>query len=102
MEDYVGCQVSRNGDKMWMYQQDLINKIRKHFKEDVMEMRKYDTPAGNLEYVIRPSDDTNSIPSAMQTKYRSGIGMMLFLVKYSRRDIALATIHRLVQIFQVP
>ena len=88
MEDYVGCQVSRNGDKMWMYQQDLINKIRKHFKDDVREMRKYDTPAGNLEYVIRPSDDTNSISSIMQTKYRSGIGMMLFLVKYSRPDIA--------------
>ena len=36
---------------------------------------------------MRP-DDEDKIDSAMQSKYRSGVGMMLYLIKYSRPDLS--------------
>ena len=38
--------------------------------------------------VVRPKDDSERISAEMQSEYMSGVGMLLYLVKYSRPDIA--------------
>jgi hypothetical protein len=37
---------------------------------------------------VRPSDETEKIDGNLQSKYRSGVGMLLYLIKYSRPDLA--------------
>ena len=89
MDEFVGCKVMRTGEKrLLFYQDDLIKKIELHFGEDVQNMRKYNTPASPGTGIVRPTEDDVKISSKDQTRYRSGVGMLLYLVKFSRPDIS--------------
>ena len=55
------------------------------------DMRTYATPSGPGETIIRMSDEekeTLGLKKEKQTRYRSGVGMLLYLIKFSRPDIA--------------
>ncbi len=71
-----------------MYQDDLINKIEKNFGEYTQKMQEYEMPAGSGEHIKRPDEDEPKIGPEEQRKYRSGVGMLLYLVKFSRPDIS--------------
>ena len=45
-------------------------------------------PAGNGEHIKRPNENEPKINHEDQKKYRSGIGMLLYLVKFSRPNIS--------------
>ena len=47
----------------------------------------YKTPGTPRFKITRPKDDDDIIDSNLQSSYRSGVGMLLFLTKYSRPDI---------------
>ena len=49
-------------------------------------MKNYDQLAGTGDRVVCSKEDL--ISKEKQTKYRSGLWMLLFLVKYSRPDLA--------------
>jgi hypothetical protein len=51
-------------------------------------MRTYKTPAAPRTNIQRPKKGEIFISSEDQTKFRSGVGMLLYLVKHSRPDIA--------------
>ena len=86
MYEYVGCKVKRKSkSELFMYQDDLLRKIEKFFGEELINMRDYDLPAGTGDRVIRVKE--RLMTRQEQTRYRSGVGMLLFLVKYSRPDI---------------
>jgi hypothetical protein len=77
----------KNG-KSWMGQHGMIKKIEQIFGEMVKGVKPSKTP-GTPNYNItqlRPSDDL--IWYEDQTIYRSGGGSLLYLVRYSRPDIA--------------
>jgi hypothetical protein len=38
--------------------------------------------------IVRPMDKTKKIDSNQQSKYRSGMGMLLYLIDYSRHDLS--------------
>jgi hypothetical protein len=38
--------------------------------------------------IVRPIDEIENIDHNQQSKYRSGVGMLLYLIKYSRLDLA--------------
>ena len=87
MSEYVGCKVKRTNDKsLIMYQDDLIKKMEKTFGDLVKHMQIYDMPAGTGMRITRSKEGL--ISEKEQTLYRSGVGMLLFLVKYSRPDLA--------------
>ena len=48
----------------------------------------YQTPVGINYLVIRPAANEMKICASKRSKYRSGVGMLLYLIKYSRPDIA--------------
>jgi hypothetical protein len=37
--------------------------------------------------ILRPMDEIKKIDDNQQSKYRFGVGMMLYLIKYSRHDL---------------
>ena len=87
MTEYVGCKVRREQtNELIMYQDDLLMKIDKHFGKKIIDIRKSEIPAGTGDRVVRSKEGL--ITKEAQSKYRSGVGMLLFLVKYSRPDIA--------------
>ena len=92
MEEYVGCTVIRDSTgKLIMQQPHLLRKIDREFNEELAAVRSYATPAGTGESIIRIKDDEKDmigLESKKQTRYRSGVGMLLYLVKFSRPEIA--------------
>ena len=89
MREYVGCKVKKKGKKsLIFYQDDLINKIEKNFGEFTKNMHEYAMLAGNGEHIKRHDENEPKINHEDQKKYRSGIGMLLYLVKFSRPDIS--------------
>ena len=88
MDEYVGCQVKRDDQNMWLHQTELIKKIEKHFGTEVDKMRDYETPAGHLDNVTIPAKDDPALDDKRQSRFRSGIGMLLYLVKFSRPDLS--------------
>ena len=77
-----------------MHQPHLLAKLKREFGSEVESMRTYDTPAGNRDTILRVTDDDKDVvvlSGTKQTRYRSGVGMLLYLVKFSRLDIANAS-----------
>ena len=52
-----------------------------------MNLSIYGMPGTPRFKFVRPNNE-DKIDSVMQSKYRSGVGMMLYLIKYSRPDLA--------------
>ena len=89
LREYIGCEIVREGKtRLYMRQQVLIKKLERIFGETVKKLPVYKTPSGTGFRVERCIDEDERIDSEKQTLYRSGIGILLFLVKFSRPDIS--------------
>ena len=89
MAKYVGCSVTRVGPKMYMHQKEPIMPMEKAFELDLGKGdRKYETPGAPGVGITKLAEGETKLGQETQTKYRSGVGIILFLVKYSRPDIA--------------
>ena len=88
MNEYVGCQVRRKLDCIWMHQSELIIKIEKRFKKDFENTREYISRTGYLDNVKMPNEDYPTLDTAKKNRQRSGIGMLLYLIKFSRPDLS--------------
>jgi hypothetical protein len=71
-----------------MCQPDLLTKLQKTFKEEMENMRIFKTPAIPGEIILRTSDKDEIVSQEDHRKFRSGVGMLLYLIKFSRPDIA--------------
>ena len=90
MDEYIGCTVKMNQDgSCTLIQPDMIKKIERDFGADVSTERDTTSPMAPQKMVVRPNIDEGEavLDSDQQTAYRSGVGMMLYLVKHSRPDL---------------
>jgi hypothetical protein len=87
---YVGCKIDKDSEekKMWISQPDLIDKLKNTFGRKVEMLHDYKTPGPPGESVVRPKENNETVSNAEQKEYRSGVGMLLYLVKHSRPDIS--------------
>jgi hypothetical protein len=53
----------------------------------ILQKRSYGTPETPRFKLIRPYLDSEFIDPELQSRYRSGVGMLLYLENYSRSDI---------------
>jgi hypothetical protein len=68
-------------------QPHLIKSLIDKFGEKVKNLCNYGTPGTQQSKIVRP-DDADKVDAEMQSKYRSGVGMLLYLIKYLRPDLA--------------
>ena len=89
--EFIGVTYEQMEDgSIQISQPDTIEKLRKQFEGAVSELKIYKSPAGTGETIIRNKEGI-SLPTEMQKSFRSGIGMLLWLMKHSRPDISNAT-----------
>ena len=92
LKDYLSCEIrfSEDGKKAWIGQLHLIMKMEKLFKEELIGKIDCQTP-GTPGFTILRDENIERIDDKKQSKYRTGVGMLLFLIKHSRPDIANCT-----------
>jgi hypothetical protein len=88
LDNYLSCKITFSKDnKMgWIHQLHLIKKIKKKFGPLVKGLQSYKTPGTPGGSILR--NPLSKIDSHKQKIYCSGVGMLLYLVKHSRLDIA--------------
>ena len=93
LKDYLSCEIVFSDDrkKAWLGQPHLIKKLEATFGEDVSKLQRYKTPGTPGGRLLKPSERDSTLDESRQSRYRSGVGLLLYLVKWSRPDIANAT-----------
>jgi hypothetical protein len=61
--------------------------LKEEFGALVESLKDSQTPAPTRSMVKHPDKEDTLVPAEEQSKFRSGVGMLLYLVKHSRFDI---------------
>jgi hypothetical protein len=91
LEHFVGCRMiedPKDEHTMYVHQPKLLKHLESDFKKIMGKPKQYKTPAGPKTTIMRPSKEDQLIKKEEQTIYRSGVGMLLYLVKHSRPEIS--------------
>ena len=90
MTEFVGCSMKfdDNRKRVFMHQPDLISNLKRSFGEEVSKLRTYLTAAGTGEIIRKAKEGDVILGQEEITTYRSGVGMLLYLIKFSRPDLA--------------
>jgi hypothetical protein len=64
-------------------QPHLINNLEANFGDEVKIKRVYKTPGTPRFKIFCPDNDDDMIEPNSQSRYRSGVGILLYLIKYS-------------------
>ena len=90
LDDYLSCEIliNRKKNSIWIGQPDMIKKIESKFGEWVSHLKPTTTPGPPHIGVQRPKEDEERLNQDDQKRYRSGVGALLYMVKYSRPDLS--------------
>ena len=90
LRDYLSCKLNFSNDnkRACLTQPHLIKHMEEKFGEDIKKMMIYKTPGTPNFRVIKNKLEEDIAEDDIQNRYRSGVGMLLYLVKHSRPDIA--------------
>jgi Reverse transcriptase (RNA-dependent DNA polymerase) len=90
LTDYLSCQIMTNLDNktLFIMQPHLIKNLEVKFGAEIVNLNNYGTPGTPRFKIVRPNENVDKIDPDLQARYRSGVGMLLFLIKYSRPDLA--------------
>ena len=87
-DKYLGCEVIRKDEKVWITQNALIKKLETKFGPKIMHLPIFEVPATAGTCLQRTKDEDEILDEEEHKNFRSGVGILLYLVKNSRPDIA--------------
>jgi Reverse transcriptase (RNA-dependent DNA polymerase) len=89
LTDYLSCEIRFNADKTqaWVGQPHMVKKLEKTFGDEVSGLQRYKTPGTPGQGLIRAKVEEDKVEQEQQSRYRTGVGMLLYLIKHSRPDI---------------
>ena len=89
LADYLGCEFHMNKVKTrgWLGQPSIIKSLEQKFGERAMKERLSLTPGSPRFTARRLQNPEDKVSSEEHETYRSGVGTLLYLTKYSRPDI---------------
>ena len=88
VDNFIGCKIEKTGRALLLHQPELLDKLEKTFGEDISKIRICDTPAAMGYRITRPREHDKLLSEEEQTRYRSGVGSLLYLIKFTRPDIS--------------
>ena len=88
IEDFIGCNIKRDGNKILLSQPDLIKKMIEKFESKIKGMKEYETPAPASSHVVRCTEEEVGLSEEEQQNFRSGVGSLLYLLKHSRPELS--------------
>jgi hypothetical protein len=90
MISFVGCDIIENTAKntIFIHQPKLLNNLKEQFGALVESLKDFETPAPPQTIIKRPDKGDTLLSPDQQTKFRSGVAMLLYLVKHSHFDIS--------------
>ena len=77
--------IRENDEVLKMSEPDLISKIENNFKNK-FKNKVYQIPVVVRDAIVRTNKE-ESIDATRQKRYRSGVGMILYLIKFTRTNI---------------
>jgi hypothetical protein len=91
LTDYLSCQLIANAEskEVLILQPHLINNLEAKFGDEVKSKRVYKTLGTPRFKIVCPDNDDDIMEPNLQSRYRSGVGMLLYLIKYSRPDLCI-------------
>jgi hypothetical protein len=90
LKHFVGCHIIENQkkDTLWIHQPKLWKHLKEAYSNLVTTTKNYKTPARPKTLILRPKPGDPLISADDQFKFRSIVGILLYLVKHSRPDIS--------------
>jgi hypothetical protein len=90
VNEYLSCCIEESKDeaKITMIQPHILTSLIRNFGEEIEEKRKFLTPGTPRFKIQRSTINMDVLDPQPRRKYRSGVGMLLYLTKYSRPDIS--------------
>ena len=85
LNEYVGCKIERNWKERWV---KITQPVLLQSFEDEFELPRtdYRTPAETGQVLV-PCKEEDALTATEQGKYRSGVGKLLHLMRWSRPEV---------------
>jgi hypothetical protein len=88
VNEYLTCCIEESKDERRMIQPHLLTHLIQNYGEEIEGKRKFLSP-GMPKFKIQSSTiNMDVLDTQSQRKYRSRVGMLLHLTKYSQPDIS--------------
>jgi hypothetical protein len=86
----LSCQIITNFEKkpLFIMQPHRIKSLGIKIGNEIVNLSNYGTPGTPRCKIVRPSENVDKIDPHLQGRLGLGEGMLLFLIKYSRPNLA--------------
>jgi len=65
----------------------MVKKIEKAFGKEVANMQNYTSPGTPGFKLLKASEESEMIDDDLQSRFQTGVGQLMFLIKHSRPDL---------------
>ena len=89
--EFLGCKWKKTKNGYLIHQPDILKRMENTFGMEVESLKKFPTPSEEGFRVNKVKEGEPTLTKDKQYRFRSGIGMSLYLSRYSRPDICNAT-----------